>query len=207
MKVRGHTKARRPYRQMARAQAAADTARRILEAFSEYAHDHWFDEITLDEVARRAGVTVRSVIRRFGGKEGLIKAMVEQMGPQFSAEFTAAPGDVDSAIGRLFTVYERYGDGVIRNLAQEPRVPALQPLIDLGRKEHRRITAEEFGPWLEQLRESERREALDALVIATDIYVWKLLRRDMGRSVAASRTALKRLVNAILVEYTQRSTT
>jgi AcrR family transcriptional regulator len=161
----------------------------------------WFDEITLQEVATRAGVTVQSVIRRFGSKEGLITAMVGEFGPEIGAEFSSTPGDIDAAVSRLFAAYERFGDGTVRNLAQEQRVPALQPLIDFGRKEHRRITAEQFAPWLEKLVGTEQRDALDALVIATDIYTWKLLRRDIGRSSAESKRAIKRLIKAVLAAY------
>lgn len=195
------SKPRRPYRQVARAKAAAATGRRIIDAFAICAGDRWFDEITLQEVAARAGVTVQSVIRRFGSKEGLIKAMIGEFGPVIGAEFSSTPGDIDAAVSRLFAAYERMGDGTIRNLAQEQRVSALQSLIDFGRKEHRRITAEQFAPWLEKLVGTERRDALDALVIATDVYTWKLLRRDMGRSVVDSKSAVKRLINAVLATY------
>jgi AcrR family transcriptional regulator len=201
MNRRSGSKPLRPYRQVARAKAAAETGRRIIDAFAASAGDRWFDEITLQEVATRAGVTVQSVIRRFGSKEGLIKAMIGEFGPAIGAEFSSTPGDIDSAVSRLFTAYERFGDGTVRNLAQEQRVPALQPLIDFGRKEHRRITAAQFAPWLEKLAGAERRDAVDALVIATDIYTWKLLRRDMERSLADSKRAVKRLIAAVLAAY------
>jgi AcrR family transcriptional regulator len=205
MKESGAARPKRSYRQTARAEAAAATGRRIIDAFVEYTHERWFDEITLEDVARRAGVTARSVIRRFGGKAGLINAMVEHRGPEIGVEFTAVPGDVSDAIARLLSTYEKYGDGVIRNLAQESRVPALQPLLDHGRKEHRRITVEQFAPSLQRLSEAEREHALDALVVATDVYTWKLLRRDMGRSVAQTRSALTHLVDAVLAEYNGKS--
>ena len=40
--------------------------------------------------------------------------------------------------------------------------------------------------------------ALDALVVATDVYVWKLLRRDMASSPAVTTAIMKRLVGAAL---------
>jgi hypothetical protein len=39
--------------------AAAHTGRRIIDAFVEFTRDRWFDELTLNEVAQRAGVSVR----------------------------------------------------------------------------------------------------------------------------------------------------
>jgi len=52
----------------------------------------------------------------------------------------------DGLLDRTLSIYEAIGDGVIRTLAQESRIPDLQPLLDTGRREHRRITRETFQP-------------------------------------------------------------
>jgi AcrR family transcriptional regulator len=191
-------KRRRQYRQTARADAAEATARRIAQAFDDCVRDRWFDEVTLDEVARRAGVTVRTVVRRFGGKAGLVAGFFKYIAPQIRDQRTAEPGDIDGAIDRVLALYERIGDSVIRNLAQEPRHDALKPLLDGGRRAHRTITAETFAPLLERLSSKDRRRAIDALVIATDIYTWKLLRRDMGRSLNETKAVMSDLVEGVL---------
>ena len=188
----------RSYRQVARAHNAEETGRRILEAFEQCFRNHWFDEITLERVAKRARVTVRTVIRRFGNKSGLLGALVESMVPELRARRATPPGDVAEAVERILAIYEEIGDGVIRNLAQEARIPELQPLIEIGRKEHRAVTSRTYAAWLSRLDAARARRVLDALVIATDVYTWKLLRRDMGRSVAETRTAVLALIEAIL---------
>lgn len=190
----------RAYRQTARAETAEATAQRIVEAFSERMRDKWFDEITLEEVASMAGVTVRTVLRRFGGKDGLLKAFVESFVPSVDMSRHTRPGDVAAAIERVVDVYEAWGDSVIRNLAQEQRHPALRPLLELGRSRHRAITVEVYAPWLERLAEPERQSMLDALVAATDVYTWKLARRDMGRTRKETGTILRRLVDAVLAQ-------
>jgi AcrR family transcriptional regulator len=195
---------RRIYRQSARAESAAQTGRRIVEAFLELSRDHWYDQVTLNEIARRAEVSVQSIIRRYGGKDGLISAVIETMGAEIGARRTVPPGDVTTSIARLCEVYEEYGEGVLRNLAQETRYRDLQRIVEFGRREHRRLTREAYAPWLDPLPQAEQAAAIDALVVATDIYSWKLLRLDMGRSAADSRAAITRLVNAVLVEYTRR---
>jgi AcrR family transcriptional regulator len=192
----------RPYRQTARAAAAELTRRRIAEAFVDCWREQWFDEITLEEVARRAGVSVRTVIRQFGAKEGLIAGFITYQSPGVEQRRTVSPGDIDQAIERLFENYEADGDATIRALAQEQRHPALRPLIDRGRAGHRAVAAANFAPWLEPLPEPKRRRALDALVIVTDIYTWKLLRRDMGRTEPEARSTMRGLVQAVLAEFT-----
>src|SRR3954471_22170031 len=79
----------RPYRQSARADAAAATAQRILDAFVERAERQWMDEIRLDEIAAAGGVPVQTVIGRFGGKQGLLAAMAERFGEEVQARRAA----------------------------------------------------------------------------------------------------------------------
>lgn len=68
--------ATRPYRQTARAEAADELRSRILRAFLDALKTGWLVDITLDDVAAAARTTRQTVIRLFGGKEGLLKAAV-----------------------------------------------------------------------------------------------------------------------------------
>lgn len=162
--------------------------------------EQWFDEITLEAVAEQAGVTVRTIIRRFGGKEGLLEAFVDDFIPSIATDRSAAVGDIATAIDRLTGMYEVWGDSVIRNLAQEPRHPALKRLLDQGRQRHRAITEATYAPWLDRLAATDRTRLIDALVAATDVYTWKLTRRDMGRSMTETSRIMRTLVDGILAE-------
>jgi AcrR family transcriptional regulator len=195
------SKPRRKYQQRSRAEGAEQTRRRIVDAFLDCNRDQWFDEITLGEVARRAGVTTRTVIRQFGGKEGLVAGVAQYVAPATSERRAVSPGDVDAAIERLFENYEQDGRITIRALAQEERYPVLKPALEAGRAGHRAVAAANFAPWLDPLAEDQRQGALDALVIVTDIYAWKLLRVDMGRPEAEARRRMKSLVEAVLFQF------
>jgi AcrR family transcriptional regulator len=190
---------KRGYQQVTRAQLAEATGQRIVAAFEQCFHSRWFDEVTLEEVATRAGVTVRTVIRRFGSKNGLLAALIEKMVPQIRERRTPAAGNADDLVYRTLEVYEQIGDGVIRSLAQEERVPELKPLLEIGRREHRRITAEAIATWLQPLDQPAGMRLLDSVVIATDVYTWKLLRRDMGRSLKETHAVMFGMVQAALV--------
>lgn len=190
--------AARSYRQNARAAAAEATGERILDAFTERLQTSWFDAITLDEVARSAGVTVQTVIRRFGGKDGLLDAAHARFGRAIRHRRATARGDADAAVAALIEDYEAAGDLVMRVLAQEDRYPALKAVGDVGRASHRAWTGEQFAPWLEQLDDDARTAAHDALVVATDIYVWKLVRRDFGRSTDALAAIMRGMISAAL---------
>ena len=55
-----------------------------------------------------------------------------------------------------------------------------------------------FTPALERLDAADRDEAVDLLVVATDLYAWKLLRRDRGLDRAAAFERMRRLVASVL---------
>ncbi|WP_336978163.1 TetR/AcrR family transcriptional regulator [Altererythrobacter fulvus] len=180
----------RDYRQSARAKAAEETGNRIVDAFMAHLQTQWFDEIRLDDVAKEAGVTVQTVIRRFGGKEGLLKAASDRMQEEIVGERAPAAQDVGGAVDTLIGEYEAVGPLMMRLLSQEDRYPAIRTIADRGRATHRQWVGDVFARWL-PLVPAERREAVhDRLVIALDLYVWKLLRADMGRSVEQLRKAM-----------------
>jgi AcrR family transcriptional regulator len=176
----------------ARAEAAAETRRRILAAIGELAMERFLDEITLDDVAERAGVATRTVIRRFGGRDGLIRAAFAEASDRVQARLDETPvGDVEDAVEAAFEDYERYGDALIMMLAQEGRHRELfGPLLDAGRESHRRWVERVFVP----------RDELHAvqLVAALDLYVWKLLRRDLGLSRARAKKAMVDMVRRLV---------
>lgn len=175
--------AKRPYRQTARAEAAEGLRQRVIMAFHDLLLSRWIDEITLDEVALSAGTTRQTVIRLFGGKDGLLERVIGLVSaraePRVSLSRDVSP---QAAIEALIAHYEAVGDMIVRFLAQEERHCALRPLLAKGRREHRAWVAERFGSTQNGLNARERERQITRLVVATDIYTWKLLRRDFGKS-------------------------
>jgi AcrR family transcriptional regulator len=183
---------KRPYRMRARAEATTETRRRILSAIRELAVERFLDEITLEEVATRAGVATRTVIRHFGGRDALIEAAFAEAEAEVESRRDSTPvGDVKTAVEAAFEDYERYGDALIMLLAQERRHPQLLgPLLELGRRNHWEWVQRVFAP----------RDAQHAaqLIAATDVYVWKLLRRDLGLARATARAATVQMVERLV---------
>jgi AcrR family transcriptional regulator len=184
---------------VARAEAAATTAERILDAAVEVFWQLPTDQLSLDEVARRAGVTVQTVIRRFGGREGLLAAGVERETEKVRRRRNeAVPGDTAGAVRILVADYEITGDLVMKMLAEEGRVPGLKPIVDSGREVHRAWCAKVFAPTLARLRGLERRRRLAQFVAVCDVYTWKLLRRDAGLSRRQTELAMVELLKPLL---------
>jgi AcrR family transcriptional regulator len=192
---------RRPYRQSARAEAAEATGQRIVAAFRQALSADWLEDITLEQVAREAGVSVQTVIRRYGGKTGLLDAVTNEIEAEVRTVRGAPVGDLKAAVASLCADYESTGDMVLRLLAQEPRYPALKARLDYGREGHRGWVAEIAEPWLARLSGPGRHAALDALTAAMDVYVWGLARRDWGRSAEETRELILRLATAALASF------
>ncbi len=184
---------RRQYKMGARAAATAATRDRILDAATGHFLERFYDVVTLDAIAKDAKVTQQTVINHFGTKEDLLAATVERIGPE---RHRRGDGQADP-VERVVADYEQGGDAGIRLLALEERVPALHPFLETGRAGHRAWLLETYSHQLPAGR-AERKRALGSLIAATDLYTWKLLRRDVGLSRADTVKAMRRLVAGAL---------
>lgn len=129
--------ARRAYRMVARADSAAATGERILDAAVELFWEQPGEPVSLEKVARRAGVTVQTVIRRYGGRDGLFAAAADREAERVGRQRDEAPpGDLRGAVRVLLDHYEEMGDRVLALLAEEARSPALREVADRGRAAH-----------------------------------------------------------------------
>jgi AcrR family transcriptional regulator len=187
----------RSYRQTARADAAAETERRILNAVGELIRERWYDEMSLQDIAAHAGVTARTVQRRFGSKDGVIREFFVWAARENTAlRDSVAIGDLDGAITMIVGSYESDGDAILRFLSLEERFPAVAEVVETGRRMHRAWVERVFAPMLPEAPDA-RRTAVALLVVATDVYTWKLLRRDAGLSRAAVMKAMRELVSGV----------
>jgi AcrR family transcriptional regulator len=154
--------------------------------------------VTLAEIAEEAGVSVQTVIRHHGGREGVLEAMGRRAGERIDAQRMAVePGDVEGAVDNVLEHYENDGDLVLQILSEEAASEFAARAASEGRIFHRRWVERVFGPLL---GDDDLEEKIDALVVATDIYTWRLLRRDLRRDLEDVRGVMLRLVRANLGE-------
>ena len=194
-KEQPNTQNKRPYRMGVRAEAAEETRRRILEAVISLHMERYYDQISLDDVAARAGVTVQTVLRRFGSKDWLIEAASEVARERVVNQRSEAPvGDIAGVVENLVDHYEEWGESTLRLLSQEDRVPPFRKATDAGRALHYEWVERTFAPLLAR-REGEARERLRAQLIAVcDVYFWKILSRDLGLSREQTELALREMI-------------
>ena len=184
-----------------RARAAQETRARIIAAALAEFMAGDLAGTTLESVATRAGVTLQTVLRHFGSKSGLISAAIEHTAQEVAqARAPELARDVPQAIERLLANYEQLGELNWRILCHEQAEPGLRPVLARARAVHR--------AWLEQVfqaqlpaRGAERERRLQLLFGATDFYMWKLWRRDLGHTPEQTRALMVRLVGAVLAQF------
>ena len=189
--------AKRSYRMAARADSAAETRERILAAAWRRFADDIYERVRLRDVAADAGVSVQTVHSAFGTKDQLfVASWIWAIGPEGARRDRAPVGDVREAVRLLYDSYEHQGDASLRLLAEEGRIPAIRAMTNAGRAWHRGWVERTFAPLLAGSRGAARERRLVALVVATDILVWKLLRREMGLDRAtAERIVIEMLTS------------
>jgi len=187
----------------ARAESTTRTRERILDAVIALSEERLSLEIVLADVAARAGVTVQTVLRHFGSRQGLFDQAQARQIVQVRAERDTPVGDAAAAVRTIVAFYDRLGEWSLRLQAQEHSDESSRRTVALGRRVHREWVEEVFAPHLVGRR--DRKELVDLLVVATDVLTWKILRRDGGMDRSTTCKRMLRLVQAIVPASAERS--
>jgi AcrR family transcriptional regulator len=178
----------RAYESATRAEAARATRERIVRAAVDLAYARGDIEMTLDEIAERAGTTVRTVLRQFGSRDAVIEAGIELGAREVAEERVDAGGDRQRSIHLLVEHYEKRGAFVLRILASD--LPGALRVAATGRLVHR--------AWVQEVFATDDEELTDLLVVATDVYAWKLLRLDRGLSATQTEGRIRVLTERLV---------
>ncbi len=188
--------ATRTYTMTSRARAVEQTRSRIVDACFALHGERLVADIGLDDIADRAGVSVQTVLRHFGSRAGLVEATFAHVEQHLVEERRTPVGDLAAAVRVIVDHYEQHGDQVLLMLAQERHQELMGRVTEHGRGLHRAWVEEVFAPFLAEARDPD--ELTDLLVVATDVYAWKLLRRDRGLGRDRIESRMRRLVTALL---------
>ena len=186
----------RIYDMTKRSRQEAQTTVNIIAATEHLLTVQPLENINLKTIAHRAGTTVQTVLRHMGSRDGCLQAVARKVSERVDQQRgNSRPGNINEAINDLTKHYETDGKLILNLLKQEHSGDGFISLsIQKGRSYHRAWVKRCFSPYLS----GPDKETVDALVAATDIYVWKLLRMDLGRSRNAVQKVITKMVKRIL---------
>ncbi len=157
-----------------------------------------YDEVTLTGIARSAGVSHQTVLNHFGSKEGVAAAVADELTKTIEDLRTAVePGDVAGAVHAVVEQYEHSGDANVRWAMAADKLDSLAPRVEEARRYHQDWLRRTFADDL-PTDPAARRRAVGALHAATDVYTWKLLRRDLRLSRSDTEQTMADLVVGVL---------
>lgn len=188
----------RAYRMTNRAVAAAQTADNILGVTKDLIAEKPFPEITLADIAARSGVTVQTVLRRFGDKDSVFAAAVTRFtGEVHEQRGTAVPNNIADIVDNLVQHYEDWGRLMLKLLGEQSIAPAVADAVAAGKRYHRDWCETVFPDALAGLEEADRSRRLAELVAICDLRTWELLRVDSGLSRAETAAALREILEPL----------
>ena len=158
--------ASRPYASPLREEQAAATRARIVEALAGLLETQDVQDISLAEVAQRAGVAERTLYRHFPTKYDLFAAMYQWVAGDPGRVEDLRPSSVEDALGLVRHVYPRYAANprVIRQMnswrtgedLRHERAPARRAQVERA-----------FGDVVKKLPPKKRRRAMAVMHLLT----------------------------------------
>ena len=159
------------YRPPLQARSAATLAR-VLEAAEEIAFDTGFEQLTINGVAERAGVSVGSIYRRFDGKDQLVAALTDRMLRQREHGLAERLRTADPSLpGVLHAYTAELLDSFTSTRSLFPSLLRARDIdvLDRGTRtiaEVHRLLLEAAAPHTGAIRRADPRGALDAVARA-----------------------------------------
>ncbi len=194
----------RPYKQVARARGQQRTRTALQEAALDEFYDGRWQQVSLQELATKAGVTKQTLLRHFGSKDGLLMQALGQEANRVMGQRMSVPqGDIDGAVANVLDHYEAWGERSLRIGAWlHSGPPLLAGLSQAARQFHYSWIEYAFAPWLAPLRGKARARRRAALIVLCDVQTWWLLSHDLSLKRPEVHSILTDLIRRLLDEPT-----
>jgi AcrR family transcriptional regulator len=201
----------RPYRMSKRAEQAAATRRRILDAARAALSDGTYHDATMEELAARAGVTRVTVYRTFGSKQTLLQALTwDELARARLDSVDAAHANPDARLAVRDVLRENcrmfadLGDGLPLSLELARHDEEVAALVDATYHGRRHRSMEKLARRIAQngLRAPgwTTKQVADALLVLTSFEAFETLTTRRRSSPQAAADTLFALASAFLAD-------
>ncbi|HEY7933685.1 MAG TPA: TetR/AcrR family transcriptional regulator [Solirubrobacteraceae bacterium] len=191
----------RRYNQVARARAQEQTRDALLDAADREFDEGRWRQVSLETVAKKAGVTKQTLLRHFGSKDGLLLQALSRGAVQvLDQRFSAPVGDIAGAVDNLLDHYEAYGRRGLRIGTWQDGPALLAKLEQVARQVHYDWVQYAFSPWLDGLGEQALLRRRAALIALCDVHTWWTLSHDLGLPRPEVHATLTDLIQRLLAK-------
>lgn len=155
------------------------------------------EHFALKSVAEQAGTSVQTVLRIYGSKSALVASLLESSrGP--SRRTGGLPEPIETAIRARYSEYEKNGDILSPAPGDSRRDLPHAKQLETTRQAHRAWVEKIFAGSLGTQASLAEQARLFGLIVATDVSVWRLLRRDFGLYRRAAEAVVIGIITALL---------
>jgi len=196
---------KRDYASPLRADQAIQTRSRILDAFAEQVVDGGLRDFSIERVARRAGVSTRTVYHHFPKRDDLLDAVTAWLDDRFAVQGITEPVGGEEFLERLEAVFESFDEQetfiraqlmtelgkTIRERGRSKRRPAIDAIV--------RRAAPQLAP-------AEVRRASSVIHYLASSEAWRSLKDESGMTGREAGKAVTSAIRTLLAELKRAST-
>ena len=187
----------RAYRSPLRVEQAEQTRVRILQAFGDEVCSCGNGDVTLRQVAARAGVSAPTLYRNFSSLEELADAFWEWVEPKFgSLAKVERPEDLPSLVEKLFVRFDELQALVTAMLLTRPG----RKMRERGHARRRQQMVQALSSLTRHMPEADAHAVAGLFKLLVSGSAWYQLRQDWGLDGAAAGRVVAWALRALIGE-------
>lgn len=187
---------KREYESPLRANQASQTCDRILGAFAEQVVDDGLKDFSIERVARRAGVSTRTVYHHFPNRDELLDAVAAWLESQVSEDVKEA-SDSEEFLRRLGLIFESFDEN--ETLIRAQLITELgQTVRQRGRSQRRPFIEALVRTTAPNLEPDKVRRATSVIHYLGSSEAWRSLKDESGLSGSEAGQAVGWAIRTLL---------
>jgi AcrR family transcriptional regulator len=181
---------------------AEQTREVILKALAEQLAKDGFSDFDIPSLARRAGVSVRTVYRHFHSRDALLEGLADWVNSQITPfPRPASVDDLAELPEALFAAFDEH-ETILRAQSATDQGRALRAE---GRRQHLRMYEEVLSGVTAELPPEEARAAVAVITYLLSSLAWRTMREEFGLGGADSGKAVAWAVGVLLADLRRRA--
>lgn len=196
----------RSYASPLRERQAEQTRELILEALAAELAEAGFADFSIPDLARRSGVSVRTVYRYFPTREALLEALAIYVDKRIAAHpaetpWRSSPEEIGSIAQQTFRSFDENANFILAQWA----TPVGREFRTIGRRRRLDLYRDALAEVTGNLSPQEQRAAYAVISQLLSSWTWKSLKEEFQMSGEESGKAVSWAVNTLVADLRRRN--